>query len=141
MQGIEIKMISVIAGDATLQSLMGGDGDVSSDPRVYWYYQGDAEVTSAKPAYITYAQLASPESSAGVGAPVYSMLVWGRDVDVVEQVRDRLETLFDKVTYTSPSPYSKAFYGRLIHEQDSFQEHSNFAGKTLHFRFGFDRTT
>lgn len=135
MRDIPEYFLAVVAADPTLKALLGITGD--GDPRIYLYYNSEALVDeqAGKRSFITYALVGSPAEAGGVKEPTYSFVIWARDMDVVEQVRDRLVALFNKKGITTAA--SRSLYGRLVHENDSFQEQPNFAGKTLHFRFGF----
>jgi len=135
MRDIPEYFLAAVAADAPLRALLGIGTD--GDPRIYLYYSDEALIDeeNGKRSYITYALVGSATESGGVKEPVYSFVIWARDMDVVEQVRDRLVTLFNKKGLSTGT--SRALYGRLVHENDSFQEQPNFAGKTLHFKFGF----
>lgn len=139
MRDIPDLFLSRIGTDAAFVTLTNRTGD--GDPRIYRYYNSDAVIddpevdgSGPKPAYVTYALLASPGLNGGMKEPTYSFVIWARSVVVVEAVRDRLVALFDKRTLTTPA--GRSVYVRLVHENDSFQEQPNYDGKTLHFRFG-----
>lgn len=132
MTDIKEFIISTLTSDGTIRTLTGASIE---DPRIYWYYQGDAEVTPTKPAYITYALIADPEVTQAVASPIFSFIIWGRYDNVVAAVRDRLVALFNKQLLLTGT--SRQLYGKLVTQQDSFQEQPNFAGITLHFRFGW----
>ena len=136
MKDIPKAFLAAIAADAQLRTLL-GIGVVAGDPRVYLYYNSTAFVDDQRRAYITYALVGTPAQTGGTEAPTSSFVIWGRgkDLAIVEQVRDRLVTLFGKKGITTGT--GRNLYGRKVHENDSFQEQPNFAGKTLHFTFGF----
>jgi hypothetical protein len=134
MRDIPETFLALLSSDAALRSLLGIGIDV--DPRIYLYYNSNAEVDEERglKAFITYALVGRGAQSGGMVAPVYSFAIWGRDQDIVEQVRDRLVDLLDKKALNTGV---RTVYGKVVQENDSFQEQPNFGGKTLHFRFGF----
>lgn len=134
MRDIPERFLVVILGDATLRALMGSDVD-PNDSRVYRYYNSDAYIDDYRRAFITWALIATPPLQGGVEDPVYSFVIWGRDIDIVEQVRDRLVFLFGKKGIATDT--GRQLYGQKVHEQDSYQEQPNYDGKTLHFKFGY----
>jgi hypothetical protein len=133
----EIKIkFPTLGQDAVLKPLL---GSTTTDPRVYFYYQGEAEISAQKKSYITYAHLATPERTQAVGEPVFSLAIWAIDQATIKSVRDRLVVLLDETPLTTGS--GKAIFATLIGERDSFQENTKFNGKTLQFRFGYSRVT
>lgn len=92
MQAYKQAIIDALANDSQFKALTGATAD---DPRLYWYYQGDAVVSAEKPAYVTYALTASPEQTQALKNPSFTFVIWGKDATVVEAVRDRLVALFD----------------------------------------------
>lgn len=134
MQDIKDKLLDVARADTALMTLLGG---TATDPRIYPYYEGKAEVKPTKPVYITYSQSASPEAIYAVEQPVFTWVIWGRTWTQVENVRDRLRTLFHKQIHITNTPYSRRLYTKVVSEADSFQQQPDFAGKTLQIRAGW----
>jgi hypothetical protein len=134
MIDIKDKLLDVARGDTALRGLLGG---TVTDPRIYPYYEGKAEISAVKPAYITYSQSANPEPAFAIESPVFTWAIWGRTWTQVEAVRDRLRTLFQQQIYVTVSPYSRRLYTKVINETDSFQQQPDFAGKTVHIRAGW----
>lgn len=134
MIDIKDKMLDVARTDATLMGLLGG---TTTDPRIYPYYEGKAEVTNTKQAFITYSQSAGPEATFATENPAFTWVIWGRTWTRVEAVRDRMRTLFHKQIFVTNAPYSRRLYTKVVNEVDSFQQQPDFAGKTLHIRVGW----
>jgi len=135
MRDIPEAFLLKLASDSQLQTLL-GIGRNGDDPRIYLYYNSDALLDEEMGlfGYITYAQLAAPEQTGGTEGPVYSFVIWARDPDITEQVRDRLVNLLNKKALVTTV---RTVYGKKVQENDSYQEQPKFAGKTLHFRFGY----
>ena len=123
--------VLAVMDDATLSTLL---GVTEADPRIYWYYNGDAEVDEQRPVYITYANIATP-AAGGTTAPVISLNLWGKSIETVEAVRNRLVGLFERTTLTSSG--GRTIYSRFVNEQDQFQEQPKFAGKAMHLQLSF----
>ena len=117
--------------DATLSGLM---GMTVNDPRVYWFFNGDARITEESPVYVTYSNLSTPASGA-TSAPVLALNIWGKSIETVEAVRNRLVALCERRTLTSPG--GRTVYAKFINEQDQYQEQPKFAGKVLHLQLSF----
>lgn len=132
MKDIRIRIADLLRSDVTLQGLLGG---TATDPRVYWYYEGDATVGPAIPAYVTISNIATPETGGAVLSPLFSFVIWARRQETVEAVRDRLMVLLHKKILITDPPDSNRWYAKRTAEQDSFQHQPNFTGKTVHFRF------
>lgn len=127
--------MATVRADATIAGLTGA---TLTDPRIYWYYQPDAEINSTKQAYITYAQTAFPSTDRVATAdPVYTLAIWGLNATVVETIRDRLVALFDERRLTTGG--GRVIHGTRLAEHDSFQEHTKFSGRNMQFRFGFSK--
>jgi hypothetical protein len=129
---IREAVYTTIVADATFRTLTGW---TATDPRLYWYFQGDAELSGSKRAYITYTLLNTPEPQA-VSQPIYSFRIWAReeDLDQMLLVRDRLKALFhQKLLSVSSQPV----YGKCVMEGDAFQPEQRFAGLNIQFRFGY----
>ncbi len=135
MRDIPETFLRLLSTDEAMRDLL-GIGKNSDDPRIYLYYNSDSLVDEEQGlrAFITYALVATGVQSGGMVGPVYSFAIWGRDQDVIEQVRDRLVDLLDKKALNTGV---RTVYGKVVQENDSFQDQPKFAGKTLHFRFGF----
>src|SRR5688572_13597918 len=84
-----------LGDDSTFKSLTGAD---ALDPRLYYRFKSEAEVTDLKPAYVVYLVLPHGETVDGVTKPVLSLTVWTVDehFDTMVAVRDRIFELFDK---------------------------------------------
>lgn len=131
MQDIKLKILDVLRTDATLQGLVGG---TPSDPRVYVYYQGDAEITPAKPGFVTISNTATPEATQAVESPIFSVMIWTRRWDRCEAIRDRIRALVHKTLVITST--GRKLYLKIVNEVDSYQHQPQYAGKTLHIRAG-----
>lgn len=132
MVDLRQTLINTVSQDATFQSLTGAAG---LDTRFYWYFNADARITVAQPAYVTYAMMTSAEKFRAVREPTFSMVVWGRDLLVVEQVAERIRALLDQQELTSPA--GRTVYAKQISRSDSFQTQPNFAGIQVQYRMGY----
>lgn len=132
MTDIRTLVIATLTGDATFRALTGWTAD---DPRIYWYFQADAVLSEAKPAYLTYNLIVRPEAPSAVVSPVIGFTIWGLELETVDLVAARLEALFDKqVLYTAGG---KKLWGKLMNRTEDFQSEVQFAGQTLQFRFSW----
>jgi hypothetical protein len=125
-------MYSAIVADATFRTLSGW---TATDPRLYWYFQGDAELSGTKRVYITYTLLNVSEPE-GVSQPIYSFRIWAREEDLEQMllVRNRLRALFhQQLLAVSGQPV----FGKVIMEGDAFQPEQRFAGLNVQIRFGY----
>lgn len=134
MRDIPEAFLVKMGNDSALRAILGIG--IDGDPRIYLYYNSEALIDDERglKAYITYAQLAAGEQFGGTEQPVYSFVIWAHDPDIVEQVRDRLVSLFNKKPLVT---VVRTVYGKKVQENDSYQDQPKFAGKTLHFRFGY----
>ncbi len=135
MRDIPTLFLSMVKNDTALIDLL-GIGKNGADPRIYLYYNSEALIDEVRGlnAFITYALIATGVQTGGMLSPVYSFAIWGRRADTVERVRDRLVALFNKKALNTGV---RTVYGKVVQENDSFQEQPKFNGKTLHIRFGF----
>lgn len=132
-QDVKRAFLDSARADAALTALLKG---TVGDPRIYWFFQAQAAgILDSGGAYIHYSLLNAPELRGGTGEPVFKFTIWSRDQETVESVRDRLFALWDKQKLTTGN--GRILFGKCVHENDEFQEHDNFAGKTVHFRFGW----
>lgn len=132
MDDILKKLLSLLTNDALLRTLLGG---TAADPRVYLYYQADAFVTNETPAYLTVA-LTSVRSAGAVTTPSYTVAIWSRGQDRIEQIRNRLMG-----THAAPggllhkqyhqTTVGRRLYTKVIGEVDRFQPQPNFSGKQV----------
>ncbi|CAN5608060.1 hypothetical protein BH24ACT15_BH24ACT15_34850 [soil metagenome] len=128
-------LVATLRADPVIAPLLGA---TASDPRVYWYYQPSAEISSTRQAYITYAQTAFPPTDrSATGDPVFTLAICGLNIQVVETIRDRLVALFDERQLATSA--GRIIHGTRLAEHDSFQEHTKFAGRNMQFRFGFSK--
>lgn len=134
MIDIKDKLLDVLRADTAFMALTGG---TVAAPRIYPYYEGKAEITPAKPAYVTYSQSANPEAPFAVQSPVFTFIIWGRNWTRVEEIRDRFYALFHQQILVTTSPYSRRLYTKVVNEVDSFQQQPDFAGKTIYVRAGW----
>lgn len=129
MQDIKEALLARANADTALSALLGA---TPADTRIYEYYQGDASVSVAQPAFITFANLAFPENFSGVARPTFSFVIWAAKFDVVEPIAMRLEALFHKRLFVTS--IGRKLYTKRVHVNDTSQEQPNFAGKTVHYR-------
>lgn len=134
MLDIKDMLVRLSTTDTVLRRLLKA---TTADPRIYSYYAPSAIISEQFPAYITYAQLAFPTMTGATGNPVFSLAVWGMNLDAVEPVRDRLVKLLHEIPITTPG--GRTLWGTMVGDRDSYQENTKFTGKTLQFEFGFSR--
>jgi hypothetical protein len=129
---IREAVYTAIVTDAGFRVLTGW---TATDPRCYWYFQGDAEISLTKRVYVTYTLLNTPEPQA-VSQPIYSFRIWAREEDLEQMllVRDRLRALFHQQILTVSG---EPVYGKCVMEGDAFQPEQRFAGLNIQFRFGY----
>jgi hypothetical protein len=137
MQDIRKALQALLVADSTLRTLLGG---TTADPRIYAFYKGDATIDPDRPAYITMALLGRNAQGAIVH-PTFSMAIWGRTQQVVENVRDRLvgteygtteatrKGLLNQRVFTAAS--GRRFHVSLTAESEHPQPNTNYFGKTV----------
>lgn len=132
---IKEKLVDVIASDSTIQALLGivNYGDPDADPRIYWYYQGDAILDERFPAYITYA-LVGAGSPQATWNPTFSFNIWARTSKHAQAVATRLKHLVHKKTFSTGL---QEFFCTIVHFNDIFQEQPKFAGFAVHIMTGY----
>jgi hypothetical protein len=133
VSALKLALLAAVAGSTTIQTLLGGS---VGDPRIYWYFAPLAAdtVDPTHPGYIVYQLLAIPEVVDATGHAVVRFTIWALDEQTVEDVRESLRTLFERVPITLSD--STVVYGKALQETDLFDETSNFAGRALEVRFG-----
>lgn len=131
MRHVKEAILDAIEADTAFATLTGATAD---DPRLYWYYNGDALVDQSHPAYVTYALTAGPQQATAVRQPSFTFVIWAKDTDVTEGVRDRLVALFEHIGLNMGG---KTLFGTLINEADQFQQQPQFAGRNMVFQFGY----
>lgn len=127
-----VLLTTTITGDTTYRTLTGYS---ASDPRWYFFHQGDAVVDATRPVYATYMLTASPESGGGVRPPVVSVILWGKRRDQVLAVRNRLLTLLDRRTLTTTT--GRRVRTRIVGESDTFQPETNYVGRQMQVRMAY----
>lgn len=135
MIDIKTKFDDVIRNDTALQALLGG---TPQDPRIYPYYQGDAQITPTKPGFITYS-VVNPETLMAVEMPVVTLAVWTREWLRAEQVAARLEALFDQQIHVTAAPDSRRLYTKVLNVNDAYQQEPRYAGKNMHILASWSR--
>lgn len=134
ISALKEAVIAAIDADTAAQTLMGAD---AVDNRVYWFFNATAAnaIDATHPAYIVYQLLATPETVGATGGTYLRFTVWGRDEQVVEDIRDRLLALFERQQLTLSD--ATVVYGRVVQETDVFDDTANFAGRVVEVRFGY----
>lgn len=127
-----VLLTTTITGDATYRSLTGYS---ASDPRWYFFHQGDAVIDAARPVYATYMLTSAPESGGGVRPPVVSVILWGKRRDQVLAVRNRLFALLDRKTLTTAT--NRRVRTRIVGESDTFQQEANYVGRQMQVRLAY----
>lgn len=124
-------LLRTIGEDGQFQTLTGATVE---DPRIYWYYQGDARVSDTQPVFVTYTLMTMAEKFRATREPTASFIIWGRYIEAVEAVVVRLATLLDQQLHTTPQ--GDLVYTKQIAQSDSFQQQPDFAGIQMQFRIG-----
>lgn len=130
------SVLSALALDTALYELL---GVTPADPRIYWYYNGDAVLSETQPAYITYMLINLPEIPGAVVSPILSLMIWGIDEQVVENVRDRVAALFGDEQGKELVFSNQTVWSKKTNESDSYQETPHAAGRTMQYRFSWTR--
>ncbi len=133
MQAIKQAILDAITGDTAFNTACGATAD---DPRLYWYYNGDAVIDPEKGlhAYVTYAMTARPEQTQAVLSPSLTFVVWAKDLDVVEVVSARLVAVLTRREGLLVN--GEILWGEVVNEADQYQQQPQFAGRNMVIRFG-----
>ncbi|MEW6613944.1 MAG: hypothetical protein AB1401_00510 [Thermodesulfobacteriota bacterium] len=139
MKEIKDFLYKLIRNDATFKSLTGAD---SKDPRIYFFYPPDDVVVSdEKPCYVTY------YLGAGAGLPdphvnsvqrpdeVYTFDIWGKDIDVIEDVFERIDALFFETNRFETSGY-RILRASRERQNDLPDPDDEFRRKIVEYRIG-----
>lgn len=131
-------LLRTVNADTTIQGLTGGQP--TGDPSAYWYYQAPADVSTSRPAFLTYAELSAPGERGAMTEPVFSFRIYSYGISRAHDVETRLRVLFDKQQHTitgitHANGSSKVPTG-VIHGQDLFDASNKFAGREVHIQFG-----
>lgn len=135
MNDLKQMIVSMLSSNSSLVSLL---GVTVTDPRIYYYYNGEADISEDSPGYITYTMLSSPETSRGVNTPVFSLRVWALSNEHASKISDAMKEMWDKKEFSTvgtPEFPSRTVRGRLVNSVDVFQEQPNYAGVDCHYRF------
>ena len=133
MKTLKAGLRALLVADASLKRLLGG---TVSDPRIYWYYGGDALISLTLPAYITYALISHTEAAGAVESPIFSLALWAINAETLEDVSTRIETLLSDQNYTIGG---EKVHMRRINAADGTQASAQYAGKMLQYRLSWSR--
>jgi hypothetical protein len=130
-----------ISTDATFRTLTGAAG---YDDRLYAIDQADAVLSAAQPVYVTYMLLPMGETQRGVGEPTFSMVLWSRRGELVNEtgmgypaiaaVAARFHVLFDRKVWTIGTA---RVHSRIVRESDIEDTPHGFVGRMMQVRVGY----
>ena len=122
---------ATLAADNTLKALTGGN---VVDPRVYHYYEAQAELPAGFPAYLSWAQLSRGRERGAVTEPILSIRTYAYDIQRVYDIEVRIHELFDTKVH-SISGVGRTVTA-VVHAQDLFDQTNKFTGREIHIQFG-----
>lgn len=91
---LQEKIYTIVSGDATLQTLLGG---TASDKRVYAAYQPVEKVlTTSAPAFVVIFHISTGNPFLGRESFRYQFSIFSRTNELCERIADRIDSLLNR---------------------------------------------